>query len=56
VQAAPFLKVLASTLGLMLPVVAAGAKVALETTAYRDIEAQLGLGKTSAEALLKGGE
>ncbi|HEV2803623.1 MAG TPA: COR domain-containing protein [Chthoniobacterales bacterium] len=55
VKAAPFLKVLSSTLGLLLPVVAATAKVALPETSYKGIEAQLALGKATAESLLKGG-
>jgi hypothetical protein len=55
-QAAPFLKVLSSTLGLMLPVVAAGAKVLIPEADYRRIEAQLALGKAASESLLKGGE
>ena len=54
VKAAPYLQVLSSTLGLMLPVVAAGAKVALPEVDYKGIEAQLALGKASAEALLEG--
>jgi hypothetical protein len=56
VQAAPFLKVLSSTLGLMLPVVAAGAKVVIPEVDYKGIEAQLALGKAASESLLKGGE
>jgi hypothetical protein len=56
VKAAPFLRVLSTTLGLVLPVVAAGAKVALSEADYKGIEAQLALGKTTAESLLKGGE
>jgi hypothetical protein len=56
VKAAPFLKVLSSTLGLLLPVVAATAKIALPETSYKGIEAQLALGKATAEALLKGSE
>ena len=55
VKAAPFLKVLSSTLGLLLPVVAATAKVALPEASYKGIEAQLALGKATAESLLKGG-
>jgi hypothetical protein len=55
VKAAPFLKVLASTLGLLLPVVAATAKVALPENSYKGVEAQLALGKATAESLLKGG-
>ena len=56
VKAAPFLKVLSSTLGLMLPVVAAGAKVVMPEVDYKGIEAQLALGKAASESLLKGGE
>ena len=56
VKAAPFLKVLSSTLGLMLPVVASGAKVVLPEVDYKEIEAQLALGKSTAESLLKGSE
>ena len=56
VKAAPFLKVLSSTIGLMLPVVAASAKVVLPEIDYKGIEAQLSLGKTTAESLLKGGQ
>ncbi|MFZ0749025.1 MAG: COR domain-containing protein, partial [Pyrinomonadaceae bacterium] len=56
VKAAPFLKVLTSTLGLMLPVVAASAKVGLPEVDYKGIEAELALGKASAESLLKGSE
>jgi hypothetical protein len=55
VKAAPFLRVLSSTLGLLLPVVAATAKVALPEANYKGIEAQLALGKATAESLLKGG-
>jgi len=56
VHAAPFLKVLSSTLGLMLPVVAAGAKVVIPEVDYKGIEAQLALGKAASESLLKGSE
>jgi len=56
VKAAPFLKVLSSTLGLLLPVVAATAKVALPEISYKGIEAQVALGKATSEALLKGSE
>lgn len=55
VKAAPFLKIVSSTLGLVLPVVAATAKVALPEADYKGIEAQLALGKATAESLLKGG-
>jgi Leucine-rich repeat (LRR) protein len=54
-KAAPFLRVLASTLGLILPVVAAGTKVVLPEADYTAIEAQLSLGKSTAESLLAGG-
>lgn len=56
VKAAPFLRILSTTLGLVLPVVAAGAKAALSEADYKGIEAQLALGKTTAESLLKGGD
>ncbi len=56
VKAAPFLKVLSSTLGLVFPIVAAGAKVALPEADFKSIEAQLALGKATAESLLKGGD
>lgn len=56
VSAAPFLKVLANTVGLMLPVVAASAKMALPEADYKEIEGQLLDGKATAESLLEGGE
>lgn len=56
VKAAPFLKVVSSTLGLMLPVVAANPKVALMEVDYKKIEGQLTLGKSIAESLLERGE
>lgn len=55
VEAAPLLKLLSGTLGLLLPVVAATAKVALPETGYKGIEAQLALGKATAESLLTAG-
>ncbi|HEY1172441.1 MAG TPA: COR domain-containing protein [Verrucomicrobiae bacterium] len=55
-KAAPFLRILSTTLSLVLPVVAAGAKVALPDADYKGIEAQLALGKVTAESLLKVGE
>lgn len=56
VKAAPFLKLISSTLGLVLPVVTAGAKVAIPEADYKAIEGQLSLGKETADSLLKGGE
>jgi hypothetical protein len=55
VKAAPFLKILSSTLSLILPVAAALPKVTLPELDYKKIEGQLSLGKSAAEALLKGG-
>jgi hypothetical protein len=54
-KAAPFLKMISGTLGLVLPVVAAGGRVALPEADYRGIESELALGKATAESLLKGG-
>jgi hypothetical protein len=56
VKAAPFLKILSTTLSLVLPVVASIPKVVLPVDDYKGIEAQLALGKATAESLLKGGE
>ena len=56
VQAAPFLKVLVGTLSLVMPVAASVTKLAMDETAYKAIEKQLGLGKDCAEAVLKAGE
>ena len=55
-QAAPFLKFMTGTLGLVLPVASAGAKLALDDTAYKAIENQLSFGKTVIDASLKGSE
>ncbi|HJT31368.1 MAG TPA: COR domain-containing protein [Pirellulales bacterium] len=54
-KAAPFLKVISGTLGLVLPVVAAGGKVVIPESDYKGIESELGLGKATAESLVKGG-
>jgi internalin A len=56
VKAAPFLKLLSTTLSLTLPVVAALPKIALPEADFKGIEAELALGKSTAEFLLKGGE
>jgi len=52
VKAAPFLKVLAGTLSLMLPVAASTTKLVLDETVYKTIENQLDFGKDCAEAML----
>lgn len=55
VKAAPFLKILASTLSLVMPVAASATKLLLDETAYKGIEKQLELGQKSADSILKGG-
>nr|AAX07516.1 GTP-binding protein [Gemmata sp. Wa1-1] len=55
-KAAPFLKVLGTTLSLVLPVAGAITKVALDEATYKGIEKQLDLGQKSLEFVLKGGE
>jgi hypothetical protein len=54
--AAPFLKVLAGTLSLVLPVAASATKLVMEEKAYKAIENQLDFGKECAEAMFKVGE
>ncbi|WP_265594902.1 COR domain-containing protein [Haloferula sp. BvORR071] len=56
VAAAPWLKRIAVTLGLVLPVAGAVTKVVLDATVYDSIENQLDLGKETADALAKTGE
>jgi hypothetical protein len=51
--AAPFLKVLAGTLSLMLPVAASATKLALDEATYDGIDKQLDFGKDCAEAMLE---
>jgi hypothetical protein len=51
--AAPFLKVLAGTLSLVLPVAASATKLALDEATYKGLEKQLDLGKACADAMLK---
>jgi len=53
VTAAPFLKVLAGTLSLVLPVAASATKLALDEVTYKGLEKQLDFGKGCAEAMLK---
>jgi internalin A len=55
-KAAPFLKVLAGTLSLVLPVASSGIKLALDENAYKAIEEQLDFGKDVIDASLSGGE
>lgn len=55
-KAAPFLKVLTSTLSLVLPVAASVTKLALEDNAYKTIENQLDFGKSCAETMLSASE
>lgn len=56
VKAAPFLKVLAGTLSLVVPVAASATQLVLDEAAYKDIEEQLDLGQKSLDSVLKGGE
>lgn len=56
VKAAPFLKMLAVTLSLVVPVAASATKLVLDEASYKGIENQLDLGQKSLDSLLKGGE
>jgi hypothetical protein len=56
VRAAPLLKVLTSTLGLVAPVAASVTKLAMDDAAFKVIEKQLDLGQKALDALLKGSE
>jgi hypothetical protein len=56
VKAGPFLKVLAGTLSLVLPVASSATKLLLDQTTYEGIEKELDLGKESVEAAIAGGE
>ncbi|HEX8177698.1 MAG TPA: COR domain-containing protein [Pyrinomonadaceae bacterium] len=55
VKAAPFLKLLASTLSLVVPVAASATKLMLDEASYKGIEKQLDLGQKSLDSVLKGG-
>ena len=55
-QAAPFLKVMAGTLGLVLPVASSGLKLAVDDAAYKAFEKQFDFGKSVIDASLKGTE
>ena len=54
--AAPYLKLLAGTLSLVLPVASAVTKLVIDDKAYKAIEDQLNLGQKAAESLLKAGD
>lgn len=56
VKAAPFFKVLTSTLSLVLPVASSVTKLLMNDTAYKRIEKELDLGQKSIDSVLKGGE
>ena len=51
--AAPFLKVLAGTLSLMLPVAASATKLVLNEAAYKALEKQLDFEKECVKAILE---
>ncbi len=51
-KAAPFLKVAAGTLSLILPVAASGIKLAVDEVAYKAIEEQLDFGKNVIDAVI----
>ena len=55
-KAAPWLKALTSTLSLILPVAASGLKLAMDETAYKEIENQLDFGQEIIDASLSGAE
>ncbi|MGB8169836.1 MAG: COR domain-containing protein [Chthoniobacteraceae bacterium] len=56
VTVAPYLKLLAGTLSLVVPVASALAKLEIDDKAYEKIAKQLELGQKTAESLIKGGE
>jgi Leucine-rich repeat (LRR) protein len=56
VKAAPFLRAFASTLSMVVPIVASGTKLVLDDAAYKGIEKQLDFGQKSLDSVLKGGE
>ena len=55
-KAAPFLKVLAGTLSLVLPVSASATKLALNEATYKTLESQLDFGKELRDAMLGASE
>ncbi len=54
-KAAPFLRVLTSTLSLALPVASSAAKLAIDAATYKALENQLDFGKTCATAFIDAG-
>jgi len=56
VKAAPFLKVITSTLSLILPVASSVTKLVMDETYYKGIEKELELGNKSIESAAKGME
>ncbi|MGE5655985.1 MAG: COR domain-containing protein [Actinomycetota bacterium] len=56
VKAAPLLKTMSITLGLILPVAGSATKLMLDETTYKGIEEQLDLGQKSVEFALKGSD
>jgi hypothetical protein len=56
VKAAPFFKVLTTTLSLVLPVASSATKLLMDEAAYKRIEKELDLGQKSIDSVLKGGE
>jgi Leucine-rich repeat (LRR) protein len=56
VKAAPYLKVLATTLSLVLPVASSATKLLADDSVYKRIEKELEFGEKSAESVIKGGE
>jgi hypothetical protein len=54
VKSAPFLKVLSTTLSLVLPVASSAIKLTMDDATYKGIEKQLGLGEKCVDAVLKG--
>jgi hypothetical protein len=56
VKAAPLLKTMSVTLGLILPVAGSATKLMLDDTTYKGIEEQLDLGQKSLEFALKGSD
>jgi hypothetical protein len=52
-KSAPYLKLLFSTLSMVLPVVSSATKLALDDTAYKLIEEQLEFGKAVAESTIR---
>lgn len=55
-KAAPFFKVLTTTLSLVLPVASSATKLLMDETSYKRIEKELDLGQKSVDSMLKGGE